>query len=241
MAVLKAFLLVLVVAVSLVAAAKKELAVETHILTGLPAGHADVQTGSIFPAMPDSRFPSGEVIDILVGFSNNANETLNVTAIAGSVNAPHDFRLHIQNFTISRPYQLVSGNSEASLVYYFKPDAMLDPREYVVAITVLYEDEAGNKFSNTVFNDTIEIYEPESAFDARAVFTYTAVLGSLGVVALLGYKVLQNIQKKQRRSRVVETGTTKKGQSANDNSDWLEGIVPKKPARTSTSPVAKRQ
>jgi len=241
---LKAFVLVLVaLALTCVSAAKKDLApVEVHILTGLPEAHADVHVGSIFPARPDARFPSGEVIEVLLGFgNNNAEQALNITAIAGSVNAPTDFRMHIQNFTVARPFQTVPAGQEVSLSYFFKPDAMLDPREYIIALTAVYEDESGKKYSNTFFNETIEIYEPESAFDSRAMFTYTAVLGSLGLVALLGYKFLQSVQRKQRRSRAVETGTTKRGQSNNDSGDWLEGIVAKKPRHTSTSPVSQRK
>ncbi len=38
-------------------------------------------------------------ISIVLGIHNDAGEEYNVTAVMGSLNAPNDFRMHIQNFT----------------------------------------------------------------------------------------------------------------------------------------------
>ncbi len=76
---------------------------------------------------------------------------------------------------------LPSG-SELSFEYEFLPDARLEPRDFVVALTVVYHDNKGNYFSNTFFNNTIEIIEIKKMIDWELIFLFL-ILGALAAGA----------------------------------------------------------
>lgn len=68
--------------------------------------------------------------------------------------------------------------AESSLAYTFSPDHRLEPRDFVVALTVIYHDNKGSYFSNTFFNSTIEIVEEKKMVDWE-LLSLVVMLGGL--------------------------------------------------------------
>jgi len=63
------------------------------------------------------------------------------------------------------------------LSYKFMPDHRLEPRDFVVALTVFYHDGTGQYFSNTFFNQTIEIVEIKKIFDYELISMFMILAG----------------------------------------------------------------
>lgn len=74
-------------------------------------------------------------------------------------------------------HQAVAPGEEISLDYKFMPDPRLEPRDFVVALTVFYHDGKGQYYSNTFFNQTIEIVEVKKIFDYELVSMFVILAG----------------------------------------------------------------
>ena len=61
--------------------------------------------------------------------------------------------------------------------YKFVPDARLEPRDFVVALTVFYQDTKGQYYSNTFFNQTIEIIEVKKMIDWELISMFLILAG----------------------------------------------------------------
>jgi len=146
-----------------------------HPLTDMPGSAEDMRTSYFFPHQPDLKLPIGEVITALCHFSNDGSGYYNISGIMGSLNAPIDFRHHFQNYSYKPFGMVVKGGEEISLRYSFQLHPELDPVDYQLAITVFYDSES-ESFSNTFFNQTVELYLPTSEYDMD---TISAVLYSL--------------------------------------------------------------
>eukprot|EP00951_Prasinocladus_malaysianus_P015737 scaffold121304_cov43-Prasinocladus_malaysianus.AAC.1 len=85
----------------------------------------------------------------------------------GSLNSPLDFGIYVQNFTLTNYGLKVDPDGQASLLYKFRPDAALHPREFTVALTVFYTTSQGAMSTSTFFNSTIEIVEPPRTIDSE--------------------------------------------------------------------------
>lgn len=71
-----------------------------HILTDIPDASASVDTTVVFPGFgTDLQFPAAEDITALLGVRNVGDSTIELQAIAGSVNAPQAFQYFVANFS----------------------------------------------------------------------------------------------------------------------------------------------
>lgn len=72
---------------------------------------------------------------------------------------------------------------ELSLEYKFLPDGRLEPRDFVVALTMFYSDSSNKWYSTTFFNQTIEIVEVKKLIDWELLFMFAlfgAAIGGIG-------------------------------------------------------------
>jgi len=180
--------------------------------------HPDVVTSVVFPQSSSKEFFIGTPVRAVLGFANNADEDLNITFVAASLRHPADFRYTVQNFTKGHFNTIVRAGEQASFLYVFLPDPLLEPRDFGLSLSVNYKTDSAN-YTSTFYNGTIILVEPAGEFDVQTLFTY---VGLIGVAGLLGFFVLKGLRSagKKGKSRRVETGTTK--QTEVDN-EWLEG------------------
>lgn len=192
-----------------------------HPLSNLPPPGL-VTTGSFFPEHPTKQFVAGKEVKCVLGIHNDASEAYNITAILGSLNSPADFRLYVQNFTENVFHSDLPAGAETSVEYTFMPDPRLEPRDFVVALTVVYHDNKGSYFSNTFFNSTVEIVGEKKLVDWELIQLFV-MLGGLAAGALyLAFTFAEPYLgaigiKSKRRSRKVDTSTP------DDADEWVKG------------------
>jgi len=124
-----------------------------------------VSTVTLFPDFPDQKFTQGQFVDVLCGFSNNGDKSFNITTLKGSLNSPMDYQ-YIQNFSDLTPFSEIKEGDQGTLYYRFFPDPQLEPREYMLTLTVDYIDADKEEFQTVYFNQTVELIESQSAQDS---------------------------------------------------------------------------
>jgi len=180
-----------------------------------------VSTVVVFPNTAATKeFVIGQPIKAVLGFTNTGEKALNVSTVTASLRHPSDWRYYVQNFTKVLYNRVVSGGEQASLLYMFLPDPLLEPRDFGLTLNVFYHDDEGGNFTSTFFNSTILLKESTESIDAQTLFTYVGLVGVAGLVGFIVYKAVRSFGKKSHRRR-VETGTSTKNVEV-DN-EWLEG------------------
>jgi len=207
------------------------LVVSAESLTSSP----DVHTSYLFPDFPSQRLPSGELIEVLLGFTNKGQNTFKITNLGASLNHPQDFRYYIQNYTKFEYDVLVHPNEQVSLAYRFRPDALLEPREFGLIVSVYYHDELGGNFTTAFFNGTIDIVDPDNGFDFQQAFIYVGLVGVVGLAGFFGYQALgkkTRLVKRRTPAPYIEVGTlSKNAPTVTLDNEWLEGTHAVSPSR----------
>jgi Sec-independent protein translocase protein TatA len=130
----------------------------------------------------------GKVTNVLLGFANHGDRPFNVQFIRGYLTSPLDASYVLYNFTGQQVNVTVEPEEVASLLYRFKTDALMDPREFGVVVDVFYLNEDRDTFATTFFNKTVQFTEPVEGIDAKNIFSYVFLVIMLG---LLGFGVFK--------------------------------------------------
>jgi hypothetical protein len=194
-----------------------ELLVEEEIILPSP----DVVPSCVFPRFVGGRLPIGKVLELLLGFKNIGHKTFNITAIHGSFRYPSDPSIFVQNFTSWKYGAIVRPLEHVTLQYYFFPDELLEPKDYVFVCNVYYSDEENVNYTTTFFNSTIYMVEDSTPLDLKTFFTYFLILGVVGLVSYVIYTVRSGkklIPASLSKATSVEKGTRA---STSDSDEWL--------------------
>jgi len=150
--------------------------------------------------------------------------TYNVSMIFASLNHPQDFKYFIQNYSRFEYHVLLAPGQQATFNYKFRPDALLEPREFAMLFHVVYVDLTTNiTHFHTFFNNTIEIVEPYTVFDVQLLFTYTLIIGILG---LIGFALYNKFGTSKKSSRAVVEQSARKVNASGEveiENEWLQG------------------
>lgn len=162
--------------------------------------HRDILVRSVFPDFPDGKFPVGEVVDVLIALRNNNEKiTFNVTTAAAQLTNPLDFSVSFFNFSGFQYNRPLAPGQEAALVYKFRSDPAMEPRDFGLKLNLVYFDQYQHPFLHLAFNDTISFVESVNSFDFESLFAFLLVAAVLAVGGYFGYKTLFK-GKKQRGS-----------------------------------------
>lgn len=169
-----------------------------------------------------AEFPAGQMVRLLVGFTNKGDKEFIVETMDASFRYPQDYSFYIQNFTAVRYNKAVEPQRQATFEYAFTPSETFNARPFGLTINVNYKDSEGILFQDAVFNETINIVEPDEGLDGETFFLYV-FLAAVAVLLLVGAQQLLASFGKKRGSRskprqVVEMGTQNKGDV---DYDWL--------------------
>jgi len=173
-------LLLLLAALLAVAGAEEasEDDVEASGESGELGASEHAKTVTLFPDFPDQKFTQGQFVDVLCGFSNTGDKSFNITLLKGSLNSPMDYQ-YIQNFTENTPFTEIKEGDQGTIYYRFFPDPNLEPREYVLSLSVDYIDADKEEFQTVYFNQTVEIVESQSSQNSRTFFGRCLMLALL--------------------------------------------------------------
>eukprot|EP01006_Ploeotia_vitrea_P052078 TRINITY_DN67640_c6_g2_i1.p1 TRINITY_DN67640_c6_g2~~TRINITY_DN67640_c6_g2_i1.p1 ORF type:complete len:270 (+),score=59.52 TRINITY_DN67640_c6_g2_i1:103-912(+) len=154
-------------------------------------GAEDVFVTAILPNHRDKKLPAGSKIEALIGFENDNANGFNVEYVRGFLTSPQDSTYFAQNFSGQLYNTTVDAGVEASLLYEFRPDAQIDPRDWGLIVEVFYADADNVTYLQTAYNGTITVTDPESNFDAKSLFAFLAVAGSVGFVFYMASKMMK--------------------------------------------------
>jgi len=155
--------------------------------------------------------PAGQPVEFLVGFLNKGLDEFVVESVEASFRYPQDFNYHIQNFTAIAYNREVKSGHEATVAYSFLPSDAFAGRPFGLNIALNYRDANGAQFSESVFNETVQISEVDEGLDGETFFLYV-FLAAVGVLLLVvGQQYLIGSVGKRKRAqaarKVIETGT----------------------------------
>jgi len=165
-------------------------------------------------------FPAGILVKFLVGFTNKGDKDFVVESMDASFRYPQDYSFYIQNFTAARYERMVEPGRQATFEYGFTPSESFSARPFGLTINLNYKDAEGNYFQDAVFNETINVTEPDEGLDGETFFMYV-FLAAVAVLLLVGAQQLLTSFGKKRLSKprqTVELGTQNKGDI---DFDWI--------------------
>eukprot|EP01025_Chloroclados_australasicus_P039600 TRINITY_DN4107_c0_g1_i4.p2 TRINITY_DN4107_c0_g1~~TRINITY_DN4107_c0_g1_i4.p2 ORF type:complete len:265 (-),score=31.88 TRINITY_DN4107_c0_g1_i4:419-1213(-) len=224
----------------------------SHPLTDMPGKMEDVKVKCVLPNHGTKLIPAGEVVDVLVGIQNGSPEMLNVTAAMGSINFPQNFSFYVQNFSLYQYHQVVAPQQSLSLLYQVRSDPNLYARDWIFAFTLFYHSN-GVQYSNTFFNESVTVVEPDRAIDFEMLFMYVVLLGLLAIGGFFAYQAIKDkpLVKKMTTSTTKKVKKTEGETGAADSDQWLAGTTyakdlkkrtsKKSPATTKTKPDQQQQ
>jgi len=195
----------------------------------------DAKTAFVFPSSGTKTFVIGDVIPVVLGFTNKGERNFNITSIAAYLKYPQDWRYFLQNYTRFWYGEIVPPGETHSFVYSFFPDPMLEPREFGLQVNVFYTDSAGENYTSVFYNGSFHLIESNEGLDAQTLFTYVGILGVAGLIGFGVYKAGRSATKKRFPKQRVEYGTQQKDVIDNE---WLEGTAAAK-SSGSRSPKTK--
>ncbi|KAL5021688.1 hypothetical protein ScPMuIL_000843 [Solemya velum] len=164
--------------------------------------------------------PAGHLVRFLVGFTNKGEQDFVVENMEASFRYPQDYSFYIQNFTTNTYNQIVEPKKEATFDYSFNPSESFSSRPFGLTVLVNYKDNARNPFQHAVFNETVNVVEPDEGLDGETFFLYV-FLAAIVVLLLVGaQQLLSTFGRKHLTSKPrppVEMGT----QNSDIDYDWL--------------------
>lgn len=182
----------------------------------------DADTYLLFTKPGTQDLPAGEQVKLLVGFTNKGSVDFVVDSMDASFRYPQDYNFFIQNFTVARFNRAVEPNREATFAYTFTPSETFNARPFGLTINLNYKDAEGNLYQDAVFNETVQVVEPDEGLDGETFFLYI-FLAAVAVLLLVGaQQLLASFGKKRMSSKpsrpAMEMGTQNKGDI---DLDWI--------------------
>lgn len=172
--------------------------------------HPDASTTLIFVNRPSNQLAAGELVETLIGFTNEADTEFIVTAVEGSFRYPQDFSYFIQNFTVDSYETFIQPQTQVSFQYNFLPSESFYARPFGLTVNVHYKDLAGEIYRDAVFNDTVNIVEAEESFDGETFFMYVFMVSGISLLMfIIHYVYTTTVRKTSKSKKPVETGTQK--------------------------------
>lgn len=167
------------------------------------------------------NLPGGQPVEFLVGFQNKGAGDFLVETVEASFRYPMDFNYYIQNFSAIAYNREVKSGHEATVSYAFLPSEQFAGRPFGLNIALSYRDANGLQFTESVFNETVNIIELDEGLDGETFFLYIFLAAFVILLLVLGQQFLVGSVGKKRRhapARKVETGTNNPN---NIDFEWL--------------------
>ncbi|XP_059163340.1 translocon-associated protein subunit alpha-like [Physella acuta] len=165
------------------------------------------------------ELPAGKQVRILVGFTNKGNLDFLVDSMEASFRYPQDYSFFLQNFTTVAYNAVVEPKRQATFEYGFVPNEAFSARPFGLTVTLNYKDSNGIVYQNAVFNETIQVVDPDEGLDGETFFLYV-FLAAIIILLLVGAQQLVSNFGRKRLSKPrqpVEMGT----QNTDVDYDWL--------------------
>nr|CAG4643541.1 EOG090X0ETF [Ilyocryptus agilis] len=184
---------------------------ETTLLFTKPTGAAN------------SELLAGQITEFLVGFTNKGQGEMIIDSVEAAFHYPMDHSFVIQNFSAIQYGKVVKGGQQATVAYSFIPAEPFAGRPFGLSINLAYRNANGHMFSESVFNETVNIMEVDEGLDGETFFLYVFFAAGIVLLLVLGQQALASMGKRRSSPR-LETGTSRNTGSVSDDGidyDWL--------------------
>jgi translocon-associated protein subunit alpha len=165
------------------------------------------------------ELPAGKPVRILIGFTNKGNVDFLVDTLEASLRYPQDYSFFLQNFTTMTYNSVIPPKRQATFEYGFVPNEAFSARPFGLTITLNYKDTEGTVYQSSVFNETIQVVEPDEGLDGETFFLYI-FLAAIVILLLVGaQQLVSNFGRRHltKPRQPVEMGT----QNSDVDYDWL--------------------
>lgn len=180
----------------------------------------------------EKTLPTHTLIRFLVGVHNKGNQAYLLDDIHASFRYPQDFSYHIQNFTALRYNRQLPPSQEATLEYALQVHESFAGRPFGLTVLMNYRNAEGRFFTNTLYNETVLITEPELGFDGEALFLYVLGFAILALVAIVAYQYTGGKGKKRSTFKSAEKAKSKSAvETGTRRQDIDESWVPEETLR----------
>lgn len=198
-----------------------------------------VKTHLLFVKPENTDLPAGRTVKLLVGFQNNGTSPFLVETIEGSFRYPQDFSYYIQNFSVFEFNKIIDADKEATFEYAFTPSEAFSSRQFGLTINLRYKNADGIGYINAVFNDTINVVEPDEGLDGETFFLYIFLVAIVALLLVGGYQLLSTFTKKGKGAKFTPHKVSNGTSNSNDvDFEW----IPKEHLQQNKSPkVSPRQ
>jgi len=186
----------------------------------------DAETTILFtkPLGSASDLPAGQVAEFLVGFANKGNQDMLIESVEAAFHYPMDHTFVIQNFSAIQYGKVVKPQQQATVGYSFIPAEPFAGRPFGLSINLAYRNLDGRSFSESVFNETVNIVEVDEGLDGETFFLYLFFAAGIVFLLVLGQQALTSMGKRRGGASRLETGTARNTGNVSDDGidyDWL--------------------
>nr|CAG4642088.1 EOG090X0ETF [Eurycercus lamellatus] len=186
----------------------------------------DAETTILFtkPSGPSSsELPAGQIAEFLIGLSNKGEKEILIDTVEAAFHYPMDHSFVIQNFSAIQYGKVVRAGQQATVAYSFIPAEPFAGRPFGLSVNMAYRDSDGRIYSESIFNETINITEVDEGLDGETFFLYLFFAAGIVLLLVLGQQALASMGKRRGGPR-LETGTARNTGSVSDDGidyDWL--------------------
>eukprot|EP00009_Paramoeba_aestuarina_P008605 CAMPEP_0201520738 /NCGR_PEP_ID=MMETSP0161_2-20130828/12438_1 /ASSEMBLY_ACC=CAM_ASM_000251 /TAXON_ID=180227 /ORGANISM="Neoparamoeba aestuarina, Strain SoJaBio B1-5/56/2" /LENGTH=287 /DNA_ID=CAMNT_0047919217 /DNA_START=45 /DNA_END=908 /DNA_ORIENTATION=+ len=182
---------------------------------------SQISSHFLFPQSVESNVIFlGEENELLVAFKNNYPVEINITAIRLSIMHPMEpSHYYLQNCTPEFYYQTIAPETTKTFHYEFVPDAMLQPRAYVVVTNVYFEAADGKHYIFQALNATHDFDDAPAKLDTQILFM---VFSIIGIFAFAVYMVFSSLKSGKRRGPAPKSNTVVGDGEVKD--EWLSHL-----------------
>ncbi|BFZ19555.1 hypothetical protein BsWGS_22594 [Bradybaena similaris] len=165
------------------------------------------------------ELPAGKQVRILIGFTNKGNLDFFVDTLEASLRYPQDYSYFLQNFTSVTYNTVIQPHRQATFEYGFVPNEAFSARPFGLTITLGYKDSEGAVYQSAVFNETIQVVEPDEGLDGETFFLYIFLVAIVILLLVGAHQVVTSFGRKHltKPRQTVELGT----QNSDVDYDWL--------------------
>jgi hypothetical protein len=114
-------------------------------------------------------------------------------------------------------------NEQRSVAYQFTPDGRLEALDFQLHLYATYEDEAGEKYVEVLFNQTATLVESASETSSKILFVLTLLSAVLAIAGLKVYTYYQKYDKKNKK-KAAKAEAAAAAAKPNISDDWLMGM-----------------
>nr|CDS32709.1 Translocon associated protein subunit alpha [Hymenolepis microstoma] len=129
---------------------------------------------------------AGKPATFIVSLENSpkSSTAYSLYILEAALHYPRYFGYHIQNFTVQRLQNTLEPKQQASLLYTFVPAVQLAAQQFDLAVILTYQDQSGNPYFHSLFNQTISFLEDTDGADVELLFLGIIICGII-VLALV--------------------------------------------------------